>query len=342
LDLPYSTSPRPPIEANMTTLTAEDQFEKTMLRSGLEARGGSITRKAHRAAHDSEAQGVNSWGNRFAGLFVINKRYEGILDCEMMVLRDVIACGIVLNDTSTQLVVDQKTFEAGSSIMTTIYLPRGKRFHYSTCSNAGLRSVTAVIDIASFLEANAIQSQQLPRPIRNMIGQDEPVMEQIRPSQLVMRVVNDIILRRGMFPSLPSLYLEGKTLELMSSWMHQLSHGDSYAEENADLDSRTLARVAIAKAMIERKPAMSLNINTLARAAAMNRTKLRSAFKAVYGMTLLEYRTSLVMQSAEQALKQPGMTVQEAAFQAGYANASSFIVAYKRYFGASPGKLQSH
>jgi AraC-like DNA-binding protein len=72
----------------------------------------------------------------------------------------------------------------------------------------------------------------------------------------------------------------------------------------------------------------------------MNRTKLRAAFKEMYGMTLVEYRTAVSMQRAEQLLGEAGATVQEAAHSAGYANASSFIVAFKRYFGVSPGDFR--
>jgi len=69
----------------------------------------------------------------------------------------------------------------------------------------------------------------------------------------------------------------------------------------------------------------------------MNRTKLRSAFKQAYGTTLSGYRSALMLQRADRALRQAGASVKEAARRAGYATTSSFIVAYKRQYGVCPG-----
>jgi len=319
--------------------STESWFESMMLRSGLQPCGGSITR----TPDPSQPAESNAWANHFAGLFVIDKIHSGALDAEMRVMRDLIACGVVLNQTATQLVVGEQTFEADSAVMTTIYLPRSKRFHYSTCSAAGLRSVTVVVDVTSFTDAYGMDPSHLPQPLRKMIGASEPLIEMSQPSSGVMRIINDIIAKRGMYTELPALYLEGKTLEFVSAWLAQLSqHNAPPPPEHDWLDSRTRTRVAMVKEIIDRKPTLALNVNALARAAAMNRTKLRSAFKAIYGTTVTDYRTALLMQRAENHLKEPGMTVQEAAYLTGYANASSFIVAYKRYFGVSPGVLKRH
>ncbi len=93
------------------------------------------------------------------------------------------------------------------------------------------------------------------------------------------------------------------------------------------------------KHAIDQAPRRRLDIDALEREAAMNRTKLRSAFKRLYGATLSEYRTALLMADAERFLSEPSASVQQAAQRAGYATASSFIVAYKRHFGVSPGAL---
>jgi AraC-like DNA-binding protein len=104
-------------------------------------------------------------------------------------------------------------------------------------------------------------------------------------------------------------------------------------------DRRTFERLEDVKTIIDQAPHRALDIDALARVAAMNRTKLRSSFKQAYGTTLSNYRTVLLLQKADRILKAPGSTVEQAAHRAGYASASSFIVAYKRQYGVSPGEV---
>jgi AraC-like DNA-binding protein len=70
-----------------------------------------------------------------------------------------------------------------------------------------------------------------------------------------------------------------------------------------------------------------LDVDDLARVAAMNRTKLRFAFRQVYGTTLSGYRSALMLQRADRALREAGASVKQEARHAGYATTSSFIVA---------------
>ena len=91
------------------------------------------------------------------------------------------------------------------------------------------------------------------------------------------------------------------------------------------------------KQIIDRAPHRMLDVDALARVAAMNRTKLRSAFRQVYGTTLSGYRTEIMLQRADRALKEAGASVKQAGHHAGYATTSSFIVAYKRQYGFCPG-----
>ncbi len=102
---------------------------------------------------------------------------------------------------------------------------------------------------------------------------------------------------------------------------------------------RRSERLAAVKTVIDQAPHRTLDIDALARVAAMNRTRLRSCFKQAYGTTLSDYRTALLLEQADSALREKGSTVEQAAYRAGYASASSFIVAYKRQYGVCPGEV---
>jgi AraC-like DNA-binding protein len=150
-------------------------------------------------------------------------------------------------------------------------------------------------------------------------------------------IARDVAARRAMFPSLASLYYEGKTFELVSALLSELSRRDALRAGDGVFDPGVLDRLGLVKQIIDSAPHRVLDADDLARVAAMNRTKLRSAFKQVYGATLSGYRTALMLQRADCALKEAGASVKQAARHAGYATTSSFIVAYKRQYGVCPG-----
>ncbi len=150
-------------------------------------------------------------------------------------------------------------------------------------------------------------------------------------------IARDVAARRAMFPSLAPLYYEGKTFELVSALLSELSRRDAFRAGDGAFDASIVDRLGLVKQIIDRAPHRSLDVDALAGIAAMNRTKLRSAFKQVYGTTLSGYRTALMLQRADWALKQAGASVKQAGRHAGYATTSSFIVAYKRQYGVRPG-----
>ncbi len=65
---------------------------------------------------------------------------------------------------------------------------------------------------------------------------------------------------------------------------------DASRSGNGGFDPGILDRLGLVKQIIDRAPHRILDVDALARAAAMNRTKLRSTFKQVYGTTLSGYR----------------------------------------------------
>lgn len=62
-------------------------------------------------------------------------------------------------------------------------------------------------------------------------------------------------------------------------------------------------------------------------------------FKQHYGMTVLDYTTSLKMDLATELLKQ-GLTLQQVSLQVGYINVSSFIRRFKQTMGMTPGEYK--
>jgi AraC-like DNA-binding protein len=77
-------------------------------------------------------------------------------------------------------------------------------------------------------------------------------------------------------------------------------------------------------------------IPQLARTAMMSETKLKNAFKAVYGYSLYEYYQKSRMLKARQLLHAKKMSVKEVGSALGFKNLSNFTIAYKKEFNVLP------
>lgn len=91
-----------------------------------------------------------------------------------------------------------------------------------------------------------------------------------------------------------------------------------------------------AKCIIDRRFAEKLTTAQIAHELFVGRTHLCEAFRREFAMGLGEYVRERRMEEAALLLANTNGTVSQIAHAVGYAHASSFITAFKRYFGMSP------
>jgi AraC-like DNA-binding protein len=313
-------------------------FEETLSRLGMQARGGNLIEVPWSNVAKGESVGNVAWAGRDMGIFVVDWADSKVVELETLAARDVIVCSAVLNqdEARTDFTVGDNRFDAGGADMTMVFVPQHERFQFATRASRGLKAVTVIVDVMSMMKARGLPAATLPKSLLQPIRSRQIAIETLDPGHFGA-IARDVSARRAMFPSLAALYYEGKTFELISALLSELSRRDALRAGNGAFDPRILDRLGLVKQIIDRAPHRILDVDALARVAAMNRTKLRSTFKQVYGTTLSGYRAALMLQRADRVLKQAGASVKQAARHAGYATTSSFIVAYKRQYGVRPG-----
>jgi AraC-like DNA-binding protein len=272
------------------------------------------------------------------GIFVLDWVDAKIVDLETLARKDVIVCSAVLDQdrARTDYTVGNSRFDARGADMTMVFVPQHEPFKCVASVSQGFKVVTVIVDIMSMMEARGISAAALPKSLQQTVRRREIAMETLTPGHFGM-IAREVAARRAMFPSLATPYYEGKTFELVSALLSGLSRRDAFRAGDGAFDPRILDRIGLVKQIIDQAPHRILDVDALARVGAMNRTKLRSAFKQIYGTTLSGYRTALMLQRADRALKQAGASVKQAARYAGYSTTSSFIIAYKRQYGVRPG-----
>ena len=134
------------------------------------------------------------------------------------------------------------------------------------------------------------------------------------------------------------LFYEGKVIEAISLIMEynrQQSSTPSVKISNADL--RALENGA---AYINDHFNCDISVDQLSHITCMGRTKLKLAFKEVYGVSITEYIQQRRLSHAETLLSLTDFTIEQVAAAVGYNNAGRFASMFKKSTGVYPAEYR--
>lgn len=97
-------------------------------------------------------------------------------------------------------------------------------------------------------------------------------------------------------------------------------------------------RLRRALAAMHAEPARAWTLDALGRVAGMSRTAFAEAFHARVGSTAMDYLLRWRMLAATGLLRDEGLNVEQVAARVGYESVASFIRAFTRVYGVTPGK----
>jgi two-component system response regulator YesN len=92
--------------------------------------------------------------------------------------------------------------------------------------------------------------------------------------------------------------------------------------------------------MIEREPASSLDLDTVARSLATSRRQRQRAFAEIGGTTFRSYALEVRMRRARELLRDTDMSVREIAERVGYRKPPQFCKTFRRQHGQSPSRFR--
>jgi AraC-like DNA-binding protein len=276
-----------------------------------------------------------SWSDGAMGIFATDTKSSSVV-IEAEATEDLLALGIQLGDEYPAFRLGNAPFSGQG--LDIICLPRGSRLQMSTSRN-GLCSVALLIHIDALIAACGVVDRDLPSTVRKIWCERAPFSAKADLPASIQRTA------RGLIDGSPGLtfqrlYRRAKMAELLWLVMEHLRRGDFAQQGESAIGGRARESVDRVRAFIEENPAREATVEQLSRMAGMNRTKLRSLFKRLNGVTIFEYRQALVMKLADEMLRQPDLTIAEVGYRLGYREASSFTAAYKRFFGHAPGQAR--
>jgi AraC-like DNA-binding protein len=81
-------------------------------------------------------------------------------------------------------------------------------------------------------------------------------------------------------------------------------------------------------------------VSQLAREAGISRRSFNTHFRRAFGVSASEYLRKRRLESARDAIIEQGISINEAAYLAGYGNPANFATAFRKHFGYAPSRCR--
>ena len=159
-------------------------------------------------------------------------------------------------------------------------------------------------------------------------------------SPRMLRMAEQILAKSVMDPVLHHIYLESRSLDMLSEAFSGLSAASDMATAPRKLLPREQQRTVRLRDFLDSGEADHLSLEEIAREIGVNANTLQKQFKTMYGSSIFEHLKERRMQEARSALEVHGISVSAAALLAGYQSAANFSTGFKARFGCSPRDLK--
>jgi len=165
-----------------------------------------------------------------------------------------------------------------------------------------------------------------------------------RKLQMTPRMVNamsDVLDSRDLYsPGLRSCFVEARSREILASVMQSLIEKTEIETEIIGISRRERHRILDAQEIIRANLGDLPTIADLSKMVGINRTKLKSGFKAVVGCTIGDFTRQKQMEEAAQMLQSGEYAISEIGYSVGYRHPANFSYAFKRFYGCLPSEMR--
>ena len=132
-----------------------------------------------------------------------------------------------------------------------------------------------------------------------------------------------------------NVYIEYKVHELVLLALYNLDKNNARPSMNLHPSDRLKIQQVMDD--MAQNPENNFSINDLAKRYELNTDKLKQGFKYIYGNTIFGTLLKIRMELAQLLLRNTDKSIFEISHLTGYSDATAFIRAFKKYYGASPG-----
>ena len=221
--------------------------------------------------------------------------------------------------------------------LTLVTIPPGMTFTIDVQGGVRQQRLFALFRHAALASILNLQPERLPQVLRDAAA-GEASFGRIVSMPLTPNVASLVAdtLDTPLQGEARALQYHGRLIELVAYALHGLQnqpldrgHGGLRNQRDLELAHRARSRLA----SDYRKPP---DLNALAHELATNANRLRSVFKAAFGVTMTEYCLERRMREAQQLLLRAELSIAQVAERVGYEYPSGFTAAFTDHVGMTP------
>lgn len=225
-----------------------------------------------------------------------------------------------------------------------MWRPEG-RFYALTPTNRGtyydVRCADRWATVAVRLEGDALEmlsgERGVPQLALDAIGERLVDLARSAPLTPAMRHLAQELLSPTYHGPTGRLYLQARSFELLARQFAVL--GD--CPDRISLNGPETARIRDARQRLLADLANPPDLFALACSVGMTPKRLNRGFRELFGVTVFEHLRDMRLDAARQALEdEPELPLKQLAWRLGYTETNSFISAFRRRFGVSPGAFR--
>jgi len=213
-----------------------------------------------------------------------------------------------------------------------------RRVEYAAGQRVSLIHLHIQPKVVSLFDEETVE--QLPISLKRAIVGNNPAYFQSYPMTPTMTATVQQLLHCPYQGFSQRLYIESKTLELMSLYFDQLLSQTHLRQQTSNLKKEEVDRIFHARDILISRMDNPPTLAELAHQTGLNDRKLKQGFRQVFETTVFGYLYDYRMQQAQQLLLMPGTTIASVAQKVGHRNPEAFSVAFRRRFGTSPKAYQ--
>lgn len=228
--------------------------------------------------------------------------------------------------------------EGGSATMCT-YSP-----DLTVCDHFGVRAAlrwaSIVVTRREFASTFACDLNRLPPALADSIETGRtPISFQFNTlDDRSVWLLHEILAPR-VVSFLKPTYIKCLAVELISLFINRLVE-EKWDREQIQFTARQNRILAEARALIEQDMMVTMDLQSLAKAVGMSRSKLSEGFRQKYGETIQSFTHRLKMDRAYRFIADKEGSLQELAFLLGYTHPNNLSAAIKKTFGKSARQIR--
>jgi AraC-like DNA-binding protein len=158
-------------------------------------------------------------------------------------------------------------------------------------------------------------------------------------SSAIKLILNEIINCRYR-DEVKMIYLEGKVLELIAVYLDELIYENGRLNSSARLSSSDIKSLHNARRILDENITFPPTLEKLARLVCLNRYKLKTGFKELFGLPVHAYIIDKRLEMARFLMEDKKLKVTEAVLLVGYSDASHFAEKFRKKYGVNPSEYR--